>query len=166
MKHRVLAAQNISRMCHVCGTDNPTGLHARFFELENGELAGVFLPRPDHQGYPDRLHGGIASTILDETIGRAISTTDPGAWGVTVELTVRYRKPVPLDGEITATARITADHGRLFEGTGEILLADGTVAVEASGKYFRLPIEKITEGGDFAEEWFPDERALPESIEI
>src|SRR5665648_198288 len=109
MKHRVLAAQHISRMCHVCGTDNPTGLHARFFELESGELAGVFLPRPEHQGYPDRLHGGIASTILDETIGRAISISDSGAWGVTVELTVRYRKPVPLDREITATARITAD---------------------------------------------------------
>jgi len=166
MKHRVLAAQHISRMCHVCGVENPTGLHARFFELENGDLAGVFTPRPEHQGYPDRLHGGIASTILDETIGRAVSVGDPGAWGVTVELTVRYRKPVPLDGEITATARITADHGRLFAGTGEILLADGTVAVEARGKYMRLPIDKITEGGDFAEEWFADERPLPESIEI
>jgi len=166
MKRRVRAAQHISRMCHVCGTENPTGLHARFFELETGELVGIFTPRPEHQGYPDRLHGGIASTILDETIGRAISVGDPGAWGVTVELTVRYRKPVPLDAEITATARITADHGRLFEGTGEILLADGTVAVEARGKYMRLPIEKITAGGDFAEEWFPDDRPLPEWVDV
>jgi acyl-coenzyme A thioesterase PaaI-like protein len=165
MKRRVLAAQNISHMCHVCGTDNPTGLHARFFELESGELAGVFRPRPEHQGYPDRLHGGIASTILDETIGRAIGIIDPGAWGVTIELTVRYKKPVPLDREITALGRITKDHGRLFEGTGEIVLEDGTVAVEASGKYLRLPIDKIAEG-DFAGEWFPDERPLPESIEI
>ncbi len=166
MKHRVLAAQGISRMCHVCGAQNPTGLHARFFELENGELAGVFTPRPEHQGYPDRLHGGIASTILDETIGRAISIGDPGAWGVTVELSVRYRRPVPLEGEITAICRITKDHGRLFEGTGEILLEDGTVAVEARGKYMRLPLEKVAEAGDFAEEWVADERPLPEWVEV
>ncbi len=166
MKHRVLAAQGVSRMCHVCGTQNPTGLHARFFELENGELAGVFTPRTEHQGYPDRLHGGIASTILDETIGRAISVGDPGAWGVTVELSVRYRRPVPLDGEITALCRITKDHGRLFEGTGEILLEDGTVAVEAHGKYMRLPIEKIAEAGDFAEEWVADKRPLPEWVDV
>jgi uncharacterized protein (TIGR00369 family) len=163
MKRTVLSAQNVSRMCLVCGTENASGLHARFFELDSGELAGVFTPRPEHQGYPGRLHGGVAATLLDETIGRAISISDPGAWGVTVELTVRYRKPVPLDEEVRAIARITSDNGRLFEGTGEIRLADGRVAVEAAGKYLRLPIERIAEG-DFAEEWFADERPLPPEI--
>lgn len=163
MTHAVLAAQNISRMCMVCGTENSAGLHARFYELDNGELVGAFTPRQEHQGYPGRLHGGIASTILDETIGRAINLTDPDAWGVTIELTVRYRKPVPLDGEIVAHARITKDGGRVFEGSGEIRLADGSVAVEAHGRYLRLPIDKISEG-DFEREWFADEGALPESI--
>lgn len=163
MPPSVRAAQNVSRMCMVCGLENPAGLHARFFELDNGELAGVFVPREEHQGYPGRLHGGLASTILDETIGRAINIADPTAWGVTVELTVRYRKPVPLGGEIHAIGRITKDSGRLFEGTGEIRLADGTVAVEASGKYLRLPIDKIAEG-DFESEWFPDEQPLPPTV--
>lgn len=163
MTASVRAAQNVSRMCMVCGLENTAGLHARFFELDSGELAGVFTPRQEHQGYPGRLHGGLASTILDETIGRAINITDHEAWGVTVELTVRYRKPVPLDGEIHAIGRITKDSDRLFEGTGEIRLADGTVAVEASGKYLRLPIGKIAEG-DFDSEWFADTRPVPASI--
>lgn len=163
MTHAVLAAQNISRMCMVCGRENAAGLHARFFELDNGELVGAFTPRQEHQGYPGRLHGGIASTILDETIGRAINLTDPDAWGVTIELTVRYRKPVPLDGEVVAHARITKDSGRVFEGSGEIRLADGSVAVEAHGRYLRLPIDRISEG-DFEREWFADEGPLPESI--
>lgn len=163
MAPSVRSAQNVSRMCMVCGIENAAGLHARFFELDSGELAGVFVPREEHQGYPGRLHGGLASTILDETIGRAINLTDPTAWGVTVELTVRYRRPVPLGEEIHALGRITKDSGRLFEGTGEIRLADGTVAVEASGKYLRLPIDKIAEG-DFENEWFADERPLPASI--
>jgi uncharacterized protein (TIGR00369 family) len=161
MAPKIVAAQNVSRMCMVCGVDNAAGLRARFFELDTGELAGVFIPREEHQGYPGRLHGGIASTILDETIGRAINIADADAWGVTVELTVRYRKPVPLDGEVRAIARITKDSGRLFEGSGEIVLDDGTVAVEARGRYLRLPIEKIAEG-DFDAEWFGDVRPLPE----
>ena len=33
-KRKTLAAQNISRMCLVCGADNPFGLQARFYELE------------------------------------------------------------------------------------------------------------------------------------
>jgi uncharacterized protein (TIGR00369 family) len=160
----IRSAQNVSRMCMVCGVENDAGLHARFFELEDGELVGVFTPREQHQGYPGRLHGGIASTILDETIGRAINTSDTDAWGVTIELTVRYRKPVPLDGEIVAHGRITKDSGRIFEGSGEILLDDGSVAVEATGRYLRLPIDTIAEG-DFEAEWFADERPLPPSID-
>jgi uncharacterized protein (TIGR00369 family) len=160
----IRSAQNVSRMCMVCGVENDAGLHARFFELEDGELVGVFTPREQHQGYPGRLHGGIASTILDETIGRAINTSDTDAWGVTIELTVRYRKPVPLDGEIVAHGRITKDSGRIFEGSGEILLDDGSVAVEAKGRYLRLPIGTIAEG-DFEAEWFADERPLPPSID-
>ena len=50
MKHKVLAAQNVSRMCLVCGTRNAAGLKARFYELEGGELLGVFRPLEEHRG--------------------------------------------------------------------------------------------------------------------
>lgn len=160
----VTGVQNVSRMCAMCGTENPSSLKARFLELEDGELLSVFTPLAEHQSYPGRLHGGISSAMLDETIGRAINMLDPGVWGVTVELTVRYRKPVPLDGEIHAIGRITRDSRRLFEGSGEIVLPDGTVAVEASGKYMKLPIEAIVDG-DFHSEWFEDERPAPETVE-
>lgn len=164
MDRKIVGAQNVSRMCMVCGTDNRSGLNARFFELESGELAGVFSPLPDHQGYPGRLHGGIASTLLDETVGRAISITHADVWGVTIELNVRFRKPVPLDEPVKAFGRITKDGARSFEGTGEIVLSDGTVAVEASGRYLKLPIDRIA-GESFADdEWFADARPLPESI--
>lgn len=162
---KVIAAQNVSRMCVVCGRDNPSSLKARFYELEDGELLGVFRPLEIHQSYPGRLHGGIASALLDETIGRAINATQPDAWGVTVELTVRFRKPVPLDEEVRAVGRITRDTSRLFEGTGEIVLPDGSVAVEASGRYMKLPIDRIADG-DFTLEWFADERETPAGVDL
>lgn len=166
MEHSVRGAQNISRMCMVCGVDNQAGLHSRFFELESGELVGVFTPQEGHQSYPGRLHGGISSAILDETIGRAINITDPNAWGVTVELNVKYRKPVPLNSDVRAIGRITKDSSRIFEGSGEIVLEDGTVAVEATGRYIKLSIDKIADT-DFDEtQWFADQAPLPEGIDI
>jgi hypothetical protein len=172
-------------MCLVCGRDNPFGLHARFYELapEGGaageaqsapaggrpagpELLGVFDVREEHQSYPGRLHGGISSTILDETIGRAILLLQPGAWGVTVEFAARFRQPVPLDDEVRCVARITRDTSRLFEGSGEILLADGSVAVEGSGKYLKQSLEGITDHDFIEREWFADTRKAPDGVEL
>lgn len=165
MKHAVRKAQDVSRMCAVCGMENDLSLKARFYELENDELLGVFTPSEEHQGYPGRMHGGIATAAVDETIGRAINIIHPGTWGVTMSLSVRFRKPVPLDREMRAIGRITKDSNRVFEGTGEIVLDDGTVAVEASGTYMKLPIEKIAEG-DVSDQIIPDPRELPSEFEV
>jgi acyl-coenzyme A thioesterase PaaI-like protein len=175
---RIEHVQNISRMCLVCGRDNEFGLHARFYELAadepaaagapaaGPELLGVFDVREEHQSYPGRLHGGISSTILDETIGRAILLLEPGVWGVTVEFTARFRKPVPLDEEVRCVARITRDTRRIFEGSGEILLADGSVAVEGSGKYIKQTLEGITDRDFVEREWFTDPRVPPEDVDL
>jgi len=165
MDHSVLGTQNVSRMCMVCGVENGAGLHARFLELEGGKLLAEFDPAPEHQGYPGRLHGGIASTLLDEAIGRAINIAHPDVWGVTVELQVRFRKPVPMDRPVRAVCSITRDSSRLFEGEGRIVLDDGTVAIEASGKYMKLPIDRIADG-DFELEWFADEREAPATVTL
>ena len=166
MDRTVLASQNVSRMCLVCGADNPVSLKAQFLELEGGDLLGVFRPLDVHQSYPGRLHGGISSAILDETIGRAVIMGHEGVWGVTVEFSVRFRQPVPLGNEIRAVGRITRDTRRLFEGTGEILLPDGSVAVEGRGKYLKMGIDEIAEGGMDEREWLADRREAPASVEL
>lgn len=153
MAHRVTAKQNNSKMCFVCGLKNPHGLGAAFFELENGELLGIFTPGEAFQGYPGRLHGGVAATILDETIGRAVLIDQQEIWGVTAEFTVRYRQPVPLGVEVHVIGRIERDRSRIFEGTGEILLPNGEVAVEGRGKYLKLPLEEIADFDHDVQEW-------------
>ena len=108
----------------------------------------------------------MSSAILDETIGRAILLLQPDAWGVTVEFSVRFRRPLPLDEDIRCLARITRDRSRLFEGSGEILLADGTVAVEATGQYLKQSLADITDGDFIEREWFVDPRAAPEQADL
>jgi acyl-CoA thioesterase FadM len=78
---------------------------------------------------------------------------DKNAWGVTVELHMEYKKPVPLNEELRVVGRITKDSKRLFEGSGEILLANGDIAVKAYGKYMKVPIDKIADFNEQNEEW-------------
>jgi len=154
MLRKVITKQPNSRMCLVCGLKNPFGLHTSFYELDNGELMAIFRPKEEHQSYPGRLHGGIISTILDEAIGRAIMIKSEGdIWGVTVDLQVRFKKPVPLDEELRVLGRITRNSSRFFEGTGELLLADGSVAADGSGKYLKTPLEKIADFDVEVQEW-------------
>ena len=153
MKYKVINKQQNSRMCLVCGLLNGLGLKAGFYELENGELVALFTPMEEHQSYPERMHGGISSAILDETIGRAIMATEKDFWGVTIELHVKYLKPVPLNEQLRVVGRITKNSRRIFEGTGEIILSNGDVAVTAEGRYLKMALDKIADFDNEKELW-------------
>jgi acyl-coenzyme A thioesterase PaaI-like protein len=140
--------------CFVCGVRNAAGVHVDFFEQrsEDGkpEILARFTGQSVHQGYPGRMHGGVISGVLDETIGRAVNfdaedPVNPPIWGVTVELNVQFHEPVPLDVALTAVGRVSHERERFFEGTGELLLPDGEVAATAVGKYVKLPLDSIAE---------------------
>jgi acyl-coenzyme A thioesterase PaaI-like protein len=144
MYHHVTAKQPNSKMCFVCGLKNSFGLRSFFYELDNDELLAIFKPMQVHESYPGRLHGGIATAILDETIGRSIMMRYAGnIWGVTLEFTTRFKKPIPINEELRVIGRVTKETNRAFEGTGAILLKDGHIAAEGQGKFLKLPVGKI-----------------------
>ncbi len=168
MRHKITGKQHNSKQCFICGLKNSSGLKASFFETEGNELIAKFTPHDDHQSYPGRLHGGIASAILDETIGRAISigVADP-IWGITVDLSVQFKKPIPLNREIKVVGRITSQNSRFFEGTGEILLDTGDIAVIAQGRYMKAPLSKIADFDAEENEWrVVEDENDPEFIEL
>ncbi|PID58185.1 MAG: thioesterase [Ignavibacteriae bacterium] len=167
MQQKVIKKQNNSKMCFVCGMSNELGLKASFYEMKNGELVATFTPKDIHQSYPGRLHGGIASTILDEAIGRAIMIKDKEIWGVTLELNVKFKKPVPYNEELKVICKITKETSRTFEGEGRIVLPNGDVAVTAEGKYFKMHISKITDVDFSKDQWFHvEDNNVPESFDI
>ncbi len=93
------------------------------------------------------MHGGVLTGVLDETIARAVnygSGVDVERWGITAELTTRFLHPVPLDMQITARGRILSQNRRIFTGSREICLPDGTIAVIAEGKFLKLPLSAIS----------------------
>ena len=170
MKFRVLRKQNNSRDCVVCGPSNPLSLGAMFYECSNeqGEavLVTKFSTRFEHQSYPGRTHGGITGALLDEAIGRAVSMRREHAWGVTMEFTVKFRKPVPLGEELFAISKTTTMTSRVFEGEGSIMDKTGQVLATATGRYLQLEANRITLEGVTPENWFYIDEELPEWIQI
>ena len=140
-----------SAFCFVCGLENVAGVKVRFYETVSAagapEVLARFSGRHCHQGYPGRVHGGVLIGVLDETIARAInygSGVNVERWGITAELTTRFLHPVPLETELRARGRVLTQNRRMFTGSGEILLPDGTVAVRAEGKFLKLPLSAIS----------------------
>lgn len=159
MLKKVIKKQYNSRRCFICGISNDTGLQTEFYELEDGSLAATATARSYHQSYPGRVHGGVSTALLDETIGRAINVAEPDTWGVTVEITTRFKKPVPYDVPLIVTGRITENRSRLFSGEGQILLPDGSIAVTANARYMKMKLSGIAEFDGTVDTWelFPRE---------
>jgi acyl-coenzyme A thioesterase PaaI-like protein len=112
------------------------------WSVEPPGLVSTFRPGPAHAGRPGFLHGGLAATLLDETMA-ALSWATQREHSVTATLSLRYRCPVPLDGgplRMEAWYR-DARVGRIRKVLGRLLLPDGTPAVEASGLFVRVAAE-------------------------
>ncbi len=154
MIHKIIKKQNNSDMCFVCGIHNDAGLNIKYYELDNKHLIGVFKGTDVHQSYPQRMHGGITSALLDETIGRAVQILNTEIWGVTVELQVKFLKPVPLDQQLYVVGYITNLRNRLFEGEGYICDTNKNILATAKGKYFIKHVDQIVDDIDFVrEQW-------------
>lgn len=127
--------------CYGCGDDNPNSLGLEFSRVDDVCVA-TFVPRAHHRGVPGFLHGGVAATVLDETMASLGFMLD-GIHCVTATLELKYRKPVALN---SSALRIEAwrDGGsgkarRRHTVHGRLLLADGVIAVEATGIFISMP---------------------------
>ena len=141
---KVLKKQTNSKMCIICGMDNHAGVKAPFYEMENGSVISLFNFKDVHQSYPERTHGGLISTMLDEIIGRAIWVLEPEIWGVTMDINVKFRKPVPYDVNLKAYGKIVKNSKRFFTGVGYILDNDDNILAEGVANYLKLPLDKIS----------------------
>ena len=159
MKHKVVRKQNNSDMCVVCGVQNGFSLGTRFYHVEGDLMVGLVTGRDEHQSYPNRMHGGMISALLDEVVGRAINVAEPEAFGVTSELNVKFKKPVPLNEEITIVGRLTKNTRLVFQAEGFIEDKNGTILATATGTYIKMTADKIAGAPLTKEQYFlvPDD---------
>ncbi|MBT3188540.1 MAG: PaaI family thioesterase [Anaerolineae bacterium] len=149
-----------SKMCFVCGLDNPVGLKLHIYQTEPGVIETTYIAPDYFQGYPGVLHGGIVATILDEISGRA-HMGDPSEprFMYTGKMEVKYRKNVPIGIPLKIIGKAGKMKKRTAEGWAGIYHPDGTLLAEASALLFNVPEEMLASTDLDALGWkiYPDE---------
>jgi acyl-coenzyme A thioesterase PaaI-like protein len=120
--------------CLLCGTQNPIGLRLDFSAQEDGHVLSSFTGSRLLQGYNGVLHGGVISSLLDAAMTHCLFHR--GIEAVTVELLVRYLRPVPIDAPLELGACITAELPLLYRLRAELKHADQVMAY-ARAKFAR-----------------------------
>ncbi|MCX6060264.1 MAG: PaaI family thioesterase [Chloroflexi bacterium] len=123
--------------CFVCGHDNPHSIGLTWFVDDDGILTSEFTLNEAHQGPPGHAHGGASAAILDEAMGLVVWAA--GHKVAAVNLEINYHKPLPLLQPLIVKACVTQVDNRKIFSTGEIKLADSTVAVSGRGIYVSAP---------------------------
>lgn len=140
---KVISKQKNSKMCLICGLDNPYGVKAQFYNMEDDSVMSVFRFHENHQSYPLRVHGGMIAAMLDELGLRACWTKNQDVWGVTMSLEVKYRKPVPYDVDLIAKGKVIKETERFLQTNAEIFDRKGNLLANATINYLKLKIAQI-----------------------
>lgn len=102
------------------------------------EVSGTVTLGLAYQGPPGHAHGGVTALVLDHVLGMANHWA--GTAGMTMKLTLRYRRRTPLFVPLEVRARQVSVDGRRILTTGEILDPDGEVCVSAEGLFTALDV--------------------------
>ena len=132
--------------CFGCSPNNPFGLHMEFFE-DGDYIVSKWHPERNYQGWVDTMHGGVLSTLIDETCGWVV-TRKMQTSGFTTSLNVKFRKAVSTNEPVlTIRANIVKQMRNLLFIHAEISNSQGEVCVEGETTYFLMNQEKAKEMG-------------------
>ncbi len=127
--------------CFACGKENPISLKLVFSESLDC-VSALFTPVREYQGYKNFMHGGIASTLLDEAMARLLIDVKKIPV-LTVKMEIKFRKPVLIGELVTINAKYAGQMGKFHKVTAELRLRDDSVAVQAHGTF--APVEGTVE---------------------
>lgn len=130
--------------CFACAPNNPYGLKMEFWE-DGDDIVSYWTPGDNYQGWLKTLHGGIQATLIDEmggwVVARKLQTS-----GMTTNLNVRYRRPIPTGENVTIEARARIrEQKKMFVIIDVTLSVKGRVCSEAELTYYCFSKEKATE---------------------
>ncbi len=132
--------------CFGCGAANDAGMKLHFeLDLDEQRTLGRFSLGANYRGGAGFAHGGIIAVVLDEAMGKLSKLTDERA--VTAELSIEYRKPVPVDQEIVVQGWQVEEKGRNRFRTAEIHDMQGNLLARGKGRFVVVDPEQYAPSG-------------------
>jgi uncharacterized protein (TIGR00369 family) len=90
--------------CIGCGPDAVVGLKMRFDVNPDKSVESRVSVSDRFQGWRDVVHGGVVALLLDEAMAYAAGAH--GVLGVTGDLKMRFRKPVPVGAPLVVRSHV------------------------------------------------------------
>jgi uncharacterized protein (TIGR00369 family) len=122
--------------CFCCGKQNSRGLKLRFDYPQKGRAETRCVIPEYFTGWKRITHGGFLAMVLDETM--AHSCLSEALTGVTVDIQVRYLKPVEVGEPICVSGRVTEVKSRLIHTEADIRNEAGEVVARATGRFMKM----------------------------
>ena len=124
------------RRCFCCGEHNEKGLKLVFSSPGEGQAeAGLTIPEY-FTGWENLTHGGFISMLLDEAMAHACLSAGVSG-GVTAELTVRFRAPLPVGTGVIVSGKVEELRSRIIMTVGEVKDREGTVYASGKARFIR-----------------------------
>jgi uncharacterized protein (TIGR00369 family) len=90
---------------------------------EKERTATVEFPAQSWQSNPrGTMHGGVIASAFDEALGILAFCLNGKGQIATINLSINYLKPIPLDDTILITGKVTSKGRRIITTTGECRL--------------------------------------------
>ncbi|MCK4761572.1 MAG: PaaI family thioesterase [Candidatus Aminicenantes bacterium] len=122
----------------------------QFFNEKDNSFIMWFYPGKKAMGPPGYCHGGLISTILDESMGSCCWLN--GHLVMTVKIEVRYKAKIPVNKEYISTSGIDLIKGRRIFAEAEIVDSNNKVYALAKGTFLAIPPEKLEFPPEYARE--------------
>ena len=125
---------NLDKDCFGCGLENHSGLHMTF-ETNGEQIRSKITVPPQFRGWSKLVHGGVLSTILDETMSwAAIFLTK--RFILTKQMTIKFHRPVYVGTSLCCVGYIVEKFSeRKAIVKGELLDDHGKLCVSSEGEF-------------------------------
>jgi uncharacterized protein (TIGR00369 family) len=128
--------------CFACGTENPIGLNLRFYRSNDNICTEITLGKY-HEGWQNMAHGGIISTLLDETMSWTIIYFKR-TFFVTRRMEIKYIRPILVGMPLTVKGRLTKEKKEPYIGAvADVCDQEGRLLARAKGEFIELPKDKL-----------------------
>jgi acyl-coenzyme A thioesterase PaaI-like protein len=128
-----------SDMSLVGGLSHPIAPQLIMELTEHGGSGEVVISKL-FQGGPGLVHGGVIALLIDHAMGCVAATPDRPS--MTVSLTLRYRRPTPIEVPLTVSVSLDRIAGRQLHLSATVS-AGGAVTVEADAVFLTLTTENL-----------------------
>lgn len=144
MKDALVEEAEVTSNCFGCSVQNDIGLKLEFVDGLDEVSARVSLGR-QYESYPGIVHGGIVSTVLDESMGRAIMVFT-GKMAVTMGLRVRFISICESFAAYRVLGKIVSITGNMIKAEARLLTPTGDLVALGEASWIVIEPEAVFSG--------------------